>query len=91
MKRAALALLLCSGCSWFKPKIITAPCPPPPMVERPELKFPKLPETATLVDIVTALVLDALSRDGYERKLEAILDAYRPAEPAKILKKEGPK
>lgn len=80
-----LSLLACAGCSWTKPRVITAPCPPPPVVHRPELRFPKIKPEATLVDIVTALVLDTIDRDGYELKLQAVIDAYRPAEPARAV------
>ena len=87
MKRAVLALLLCTGCSWLKPRVITAPCPPPPVVVRPALKVGDLKPDSTIVDILTAYVLDAIVMDGYSRKLEALLAAYRPIEPAKVVPK----
>lgn len=87
MRHAALALLLCTGCSLLKPKIITAPCPPPPHVERPVLAVHSLKPEATIVDVLTAYVLDAIAMDGYSRKLEALLAAYRPVEPAKVVPK----
>lgn len=87
MKPALLTLLLCTGCSLLKPKVITAPCPPPPHVERPALAVHSLKAEASFVDVLTAYVLDAIAMDGYSRKLEALLAAYRPIEPAKVVPK----
>lgn len=83
----ALILLLTIGCSLFKPKVITAPCPPPPHVERPVLAVHALKPEASIIDVLTAYVLDAFVMDGYSRKLEALLAAYRPIEPAKVVPK----
>lgn len=76
--------VLYTGC--FKQQPITAPCPPPPYIERPTLKAPALKAEATMVDVLTAYVLDAIAMDGYSRKLEALLAAYRPVEKAEVRK-----
>jgi len=76
--------VLTTGC--FKRQIITAPCPPPPAVFHPTLRVHSLKPDSNFSEILTAYVLDLTEIDGYARRLEALLDAYRPApEPAKKL------
>ena len=88
MRYGILALLLCTGCSMFRRPVVTAPCPPPPFVQHPQLRIHQLQGTASMAEILTAYVLDLAEVDGYSRRLEALLDAYRPPpEPAKKVEK----
>lgn len=73
MSRAWLCLLLVAlvGC---RPP---APCPEPPELPAPVLRFEGLPEDASLREIVGALVADHWVLKAELQKRDAMLGAYR--------------
>jgi len=69
-----LALLL--GC--FTPPVVI-PCPPPPPVTQPTLRTAVLTSQTPADKVLEAYVLDLADWVGYGKRLEKLLDAYRPA------------
>lgn len=91
MKRLALVhlimilLLACSACC--KPTIVPAPCPPPPVLIPPPLRVHGMKPDATLAEMLVAALTDLAEQVGFRDRVLAALDAYRPAETARVLVK----
>lgn len=71
----ALSLGLLAGCC--KPPVVV-PCPPPPPVSQPSLRVTALTPQSAPAQVLEAYVLDLAEWVGYAKKLETILNAYRP-------------
>lgn len=69
-------ILMTSGCA-TQTKIITAKCPTPPDIQRPDSYVQQLTDNSNAGEVIQSHRLEIKSLQGYAEQLEKILDAYK--------------